>query len=109
MGDEHRPHHGPILTHAQEHAPAGDESVSMAIRSAIESRIRDAQVQVQGAGGHFSITVISPEFAHQTMVEAHRLVYGAIAGLMTGPGAPVHAVDTLKTSAHAPRAGESPR
>ena len=31
------------------------------------------------------------------MLESHRIVYGTIADLMKGDGAPVHAVDSLKT------------
>ena len=69
-----------------------------AIRSAILEKIPDAQVVVDaGAGGHFSIQVVSPVFSGKNMVESQRLVYGAIAHLMKGDGAPVHAVDKLTT------------
>jgi hypothetical protein len=33
------------------------------------------------------------------MIESHRLVYAAIAPLMAGDAAPVHAIDRLKTEA----------
>ena len=36
-------------------------------------------------------------FAGKSMLESQRLVYGAIAHLMKGDGAPVHAVDKLTT------------
>lgn len=69
-----------------------------AIRSAILEKIPDANVAVDaGAGGHFTIQVVSPIFAGKNMVESQRLVYGAIAHLMKGDGAPVHAVDKLTT------------
>jgi len=68
------------------------------IKSAILEKIPDGQVAVEGgAGGHFTIQVVSPVFAGKSMVESQRLVYGAIAHLMKGDGAPVHAVDKLTT------------
>ena len=69
-----------------------------AIRTAILGTIPDASVVVDaGAGGHFTIQVVSPVFSGKNMVESQRLVYGAIAHLMKGDGAPVHAVDKLTT------------
>lgn len=71
-----------------------------AIRAAILEKIPDASVVVEGgSGGHFTIQVISPVFSGKNMVESQRLVYGAIAHLMKGDGAPVHAVDKLTTRA----------
>ena len=55
--------------------------------------------QVTGGGGHFSIEVVSPVFAGKSMLESQRLVYAAIAHLMKGDLAPVHAVNQLKTRA----------
>jgi acid stress-induced BolA-like protein IbaG/YrbA len=72
-------------------------SIPDAIRHAILGRIADAQVEVEGGGGHYSIAVVSPVFAGKSMLESQRLVYGAIAHLMAGERAPVHAVDSLKT------------
>ena len=69
-----------------------------AIRTAILDKIPDANVDVQpGSGGHFTIAVVSPVFAGKNMVDSQRLVYGAIAHLMKGQDAPVHAVDKLTT------------
>ncbi len=69
-----------------------------AIRLAILDKIPDAAVVVDaGSGGHFTISVVSPVFSGKNMVESQRLVYGAIAHLMKGDGAPVHAVDKLTT------------
>lgn len=72
-------------------------SVIEALREAIERQIHDARAEVNGGGGHFNIVVTSPVFAGKSMLESQRLVYGAIAHLMQGDRAPVHAVDSLKT------------
>lgn len=74
--------------------------VPASIRQAILDKIPDAAVDVQpGSGGHYSISVVSPVFAGKGMLESQRLVYGAIAHLMKGDGAPVHAIDKLSTKA----------
>lgn len=74
-------------------------SIPDAIREAIVKTIADAKVEVAGGGGHYTISVVSAAFAGKSMLENHRLVMGAIAHLMKGDRAPVHAVDTLKTKA----------
>lgn len=73
--------------------------VLASIRSAILEKIPDANVDVQpgSGGGHYTIAVVSPVFAGKGMVDSQRLVYGAIAHLMKGDGAPLHAVDKLTT------------
>ena len=72
-------------------------SVIDALREAIEKEIPNAQAEVSGGGGHFSIDVVSPAFEGKNMLASQRLVYSAIAHLMQGETAPVHAVDSLKT------------
>jgi acid stress-induced BolA-like protein IbaG/YrbA len=72
-------------------------SIPDAIKQAIEEKIADSSAEVTGGGGHFNIVVTSPAFAGKSMLESQRLVYGAIAHLMAGDMAPVHAVDSLKT------------
>ena len=72
-------------------------SVVDALREAIEKEIPDSQAEVSGGGGHFSIKVVSPVFEGKNMLASQRLVYAAIAHLMQGETAPVHAVDSLKT------------
>lgn len=74
-------------------------SVVDALREAIQKQIPDSKVEVQGGGGHFTLDVTSQVFAGKSMLESHRLVYGAIAHLMNGNLAPVHAIDSLKTRA----------
>lgn len=68
------------------------------IRLLIESAVPGAQVEVHGAGGgHFRIAVVAAAFAGKSLLEKQRLVYGAIAPLMKGEDAPVHAIDQLVT------------
>ena len=72
-------------------------SVIDAVREAIERQIPDSQAEVNGGGGHYTIEVTSPVFAGKNTLQSQRLVYSAIADLMKGDMAPVHAVDSLKT------------
>jgi acid stress-induced BolA-like protein IbaG/YrbA len=71
--------------------------VFSAIRDAIGATIPGARVEVNGGGGHYTIDVTSAEFSGKSMLASQRLVYGAIAHLMAGAQAPVHAVDRLTT------------
>ncbi len=73
--------------------------IKTTIHEAILAKIPDASVVVAAGsgGGHFTIQVVSPVFSGKNMVDSQRLVYGAIAHLMKGDGAPVHAVDKLTT------------
>ncbi len=72
-------------------------SIIDALRSAIEAAIPNSIAHVAGGGGHYQLDVVSPEFAGKGVLDRQRLVYGAIAHLMKGDSAPVHAIDTLKT------------
>jgi acid stress-induced BolA-like protein IbaG/YrbA len=73
-----------------------DETVAR-IKQAIEEAIDDAKVEAQGMGGHFEIRVVSRHFEGKNTLARQRLVYRAIAPLMKGERAPVHAVDRLET------------
>ena len=64
-------------------------------RTVIEAAIPGALVSVRGGGGHFEIEVVSDQFAGKRLLERQRMVLSAIAPLMKGNDAPVHAVDTL--------------
>ena len=33
-------------------------------------------------GGHFTITIVSPEFVNQSLIQRHRMVYAAVNELM---------------------------
>ena len=72
-------------------------SVTDAIAASIKEKLADAVVEATGQGGHYTIVVTSEAFRGKGPVDSQRLVYGAIAHLMSGDLAPVHAVDSLKT------------
>ncbi len=80
-------------------------SVVDALREAIEREVPGSRAEVNGGGGHFTIEVISAAFAGKSMLESQRMVYSAIAHLMKGDMAPVHAVDRLKTRTPAEQGG----
>ena len=65
------------------------------MKEAIQEALPDGVIEVQGSGGHFVIDVVSKEFAGKRIIQQHRLVLGAIAHLMKGDDAPVHAIDKL--------------
>ena len=68
------------------------------MRTAIENALPGAKVEVRAAGaGHFEISVVSESFEGQSRVQQQQSVYGAIAHLMKGDLAPVHAIDRLDT------------
>jgi acid stress-induced BolA-like protein IbaG/YrbA len=67
------------------------------IRGSILEAIPDADVDVRSGGpGHFEIRVASIAFREKRRVAQQQLVYGAIAHLMAGGDAPVHAIDRLE-------------
>ena len=68
------------------------------LREAIVGQIPDAQVEVEvGSPGHFSLRVVSRVFTVKSPVQQQQAVYAAIAPLMRGNDAPVHAIDRLRT------------
>ncbi len=73
------------------------KEVIQEIREAIEATLDDAEVEVTGAAGHFEIRVVSQAFEGKNTLAKQRLVYSAIAPLMKGDAAPVHAIDRLET------------
>ncbi len=65
------------------------------IRTRIRAALPDAQVEVvdtTGTGDHFAATIVSAAFTGQLPVERHRVVYAALADLLRGPAAPIHAL-----------------
>jgi len=75
-------------------------STSEALKASVEAGIAGAAVEVASASpGHYSLVVKSEAFRGRSMLECHRMVYAAIAPLMAGDAAPVHAIDTLRTIA----------
>jgi acid stress-induced BolA-like protein IbaG/YrbA len=79
------------------HPTSFQGDIVAAVKAAIQEAIPDAAAEVTGGGGHYSIEVTSAVFADKGVLERQRLVYSAIAHLMKGDMAPVHAVDSLKT------------
>ncbi len=72
--------------------------VTEQLERAIEEALPGARVEVRAASpGHFEIRVVSEAFRDKSRVDQQRLVLGAIAPLMQGDAAPVHAVDQLQT------------
>lgn len=76
----------------------GGSPLTTQIHDAIQQALPDADVRVSaGQPGHFSLSVRSAQFQNQTRVACQRLVLKAIAPLMSGERAPVHAIDQLET------------
>ena len=80
-----------------DHATNFTGDIPAAIRTAVTAVLPDAVVEVNGGGGHWTLTVTSSGFAEKSTLARHRLVMSAIAPLMAGNAPPIHAVDTLTT------------
>jgi acid stress-induced BolA-like protein IbaG/YrbA len=77
----------------------GDDSATIIeqMRTAIEHAVDCRELSIDsGSPGHFVIRVVSDAFADLGRVKQQQLIYGAIAHLMKGDGAPVHAIDRLE-------------
>ena len=78
--------------------PNDAERIRQSLHDAISKAIEGAQVDVTAISpGHFEIRVSSTSFEGQTRVRQQQRVYAAIAHLMKGDSAPVHAIDRLQT------------
>jgi acid stress-induced BolA-like protein IbaG/YrbA len=78
--------------------PPEPEEVAVRLREAIESALPGADVEVEARGaGHFEVRVASAAFAGLGRVQQQQKVYAAIAHLMAGDAAPVHAIDRMVT------------
>jgi len=83
----------PIEVHPHDSSSQIAEAINQAIREAIPG----CAVEVTPGGtGHFEIKVEASAFEGLGRVGQQRLVYGAIASLMSGANPPVHAVDRLE-------------
>lgn len=71
-------------------------SITDAAREAIEKAIPGARASVEGGGGHFRVTVVAAAFEGKSTLQRHRMVLTAIAHLMSGDLAPIHAVDSIE-------------
>jgi acid stress-induced BolA-like protein IbaG/YrbA len=78
--------------------PPEPEAIAERLRAAIEEGMPGARAQVAARGaGHFEIEVVSDAFAGLPRVKQQQLVYAAIAPLLRGDDAPVHAIDRMVT------------
>lgn len=80
------------------HVHAPPDEIHRRIREAIEQAIPGARVEAAGSGGHYEIHVVAEAFEGRSTLARQRMVYAAIAPLMRGDEAPVHAVDRLETT-----------
>lgn len=77
-------------------APSDSEPLVAQLRERIERELPGARARVRCASpGHFEIEVESAAFTGKPRVRQHQLVYAAIAPLMAGDAALVHAIDRL--------------
>jgi len=78
--------------------PSDPDRLVTALRSAIAEALPGAEIEVTAGGaGHFEIRVTSESFRGQSRVAQQQSVYAAIAPMMKGDAAPVHAIDRLET------------
>ena len=78
--------------------PPEPAELAVQLRTAIERAMPGATAKVEARGaGHFEVEVVSDAFAGLTRVKQQQLVYAAIAPLMAGDSAPVHAIDRMVT------------
>ena len=79
-------------------SPSSGGDTARDLERAIGAAFPEARIEVRAnGGGHFEIRVVSASFAQQSRVVQQQRVYAAIAHLMKGDAAPVHAVDRLVT------------
>jgi stress-induced morphogen len=79
-------------------SPGAGDPVAARMRDAIRAALPDARVEVEPAGpGHFALRVVAEAFRGRSRLQQHQLVYAAIAPLLAGDAAPVHAIDSLRT------------
>jgi len=78
-------------------SPSEPDALANELRERIEREIPGARARVRCASpGHFEIEVEAEAFAGRPRVRQHQLVYAAIAPMLAGDAAPVHAIDRLE-------------
>lgn len=76
------------------------DGIVQQMHAAIVEALPGAEVHVgANSPGHFELRVVWPGFAELSRLKQQQVVYAAIAPLMKGDGAPVHAIDRLDTVA----------
>jgi len=81
------------------HATSFVGDIPTALKEAVLAQLPEAEVTASGGGGHFELVVVSPRFAGLGTLAKQRMVYAAIAHLMKGDDAPVHAIDRMECRA----------
>ena len=80
-------------------SPTASTDVARDLGRAIADALPDAKIDVRALSpGHFEIRVESASFEGLSRLRQQQRVYAAIAPLMKGDAAPVHAIDRLQTS-----------
>ena len=79
-------------------SPSAADDTARDLERVIAAAFPDGRVEVHAnSPGHFEIRVVSASFAQQSRVVQQQRVYAAIAHLLKGDAAPVHAIDRLLT------------
>jgi acid stress-induced BolA-like protein IbaG/YrbA len=81
--------------------PPEPEEIAQRLGDAIRKALPGADVTVHaGSPGHFELEVAAHALAGLSRVKQQQAVYAAIAHLMAGDSAPVHAIDrmTIRTA-----------
>jgi len=81
-------------------SPSASRDTAGEIERAIRGAFPEASAieVIANSPGHFAIRVVCASFAGESRVAQQQRVYAAIAHLMKGDAAPVHAVDRLLTA-----------
>lgn len=64
----------------RQHLEAALSPVDIAIED--QSALHAGHAGAQSGGGHFTVRIISDQFAGKTRIERHRMVYKALANIM---------------------------
>jgi len=76
---------------------ATPQELANLMQELIEKAIEGANANVKAISpGHFEIAVNAPSLAGMMKVKQQQQVYGAIAHLLVGAQAPVHAIDKME-------------
>ena len=79
-------------------SPSAPDDTARELEAAIRAALPEAEIEVRAASpGHFEVRVGDASFADLSRLKQQQKVYAAIADLMRGDAAPVHAVDRLET------------
>jgi BolA protein len=69
-----------------------------------ESALHAGHAGARDGGGHFRLTIVSPQFRGQSTLARHRMIYGALAPMMKRE---IHALSIRALSPEERRAGHA--